>query len=307
MNASTFLGLPFAELGELERGAADVVILGVPHGVPYPAPGLAAGCADAPSAIRARSQRLVRFATHHDFDLDGPMTPPGTRFRVVDAGDVPGSPDDGAGNAARAEAATRAVLDAGAVPIILGGDDSVPTPALRAFDRHGPLTVLQVDAHLDFRDQVAGVRDGYSSPMRRASEMAHVERIVQVGLRGVGSARTSDVADARAAGNLLVTARELGEQGVEWLVGQLPEGASVFLAFDLDGLDPSVAPAVSGMLPGGLTYQQGSELVRGVAGRCRLAGAAFTELVPALDTNELSALVVVRLLTQLLGTMARRD
>jgi agmatinase len=306
VSATTFLGLPFVDLPTLAAGEADAVILGVPHGVPYPSPGPAAGCADAPAAIRARSERLARFVAHHDFDLDGPMIPTGTQFKVVDAGDVAGTPDDGAGNAARAEAAVRAVLGAGGVPVILGGDDSVPIPALRAFDRSGPLTVLQVDAHLDFRDQVAGVHDGYSSPMRRASEMSHVERIVQVGLRGVGSARTADVEAARAAGNQLVSARELGERGVGWLVDQLPQDASVFLSFDLDGLDPSVAPAVSGASPGGLSYQQASDLVRGVVARSRLAGAAFTELAPPLDSNGLSALVVVRLVSQLLGALARR-
>ena len=300
-----FLGLPAVPLDQLAAGQAEAVIIGVPHGVPYPRPGPAAGCADAPAAVRERSQRLSRFLDNHDFDLDGPMVPDGARFRVVDAGDVAGSPNDGAGNATRAEDAVKAVLDAGAVPIVLGGDDSVPIPVLRAFAGRGPLTVLQVDAHLDFRDQVAGVRDGYSSPMRRASEMAHVERIVQVGLRGVGSARSSDVADARAAGNLLVTARELGERGVPWLLGELPTGASVFLAFDLDALDLSVVPAVSAASPGGLGYQQASDLVRGLVGRSRVAGAAFTELVPSLDHNGVSALVVVRLISQLLGSMAR--
>jgi agmatinase len=307
VSASTFLGLPSADLQSLSAGEADAVILGLPFGVPYPTPGMAAGCSDAPAAIRARSQRLARFVTHYDFDLDGPMIPPGTPFHAVDAGDVPGTPDDGAGNAARAEAAVRDVLAVGATPVVLGGDDSVPAPVLRAFDGYGPLTVLQVDAHLDFRDQVAGVRDGYSSPMRRASEMDHVERIVQVGLRGVGSARSTDVDDARAAGNQLVSARELGERGIPWLIEQLPQDASVFLAFDLDGLDPSVAPAVSGASPGGLSYQQASDLVRGAAGRCRLVGAVFTELVPELDTNGLSALVVVRLVSQLLGSLARRN
>jgi agmatinase len=304
VTGSTFLGLPAVDHQALPAGEVDAVILGVPHGISYPAPGLTAGCAAAPAAIRERSGRLARFVDNHDFDLDGPMIPVGSQFRVVDSGDVAGDPDDGAGNATRAEAAVRAVLDAGATPIVLGGDDSIPIPMLRAFAERGPLTVLQVDAHLDFRDQVAGVRDGYSSPMRRASEMSHVERIVQVGLRGVGSARTSDVADARAAGNLLVTARELGERGVPWLIEQLPADASVFLAFDLDGLDPAVAPAVSGASPGGLSYQQASDLVR-AAGRCRVAGAAFTELVPALDANGLSALVVARLVSQLLGGMAR--
>jgi agmatinase len=305
VSAGTFLGLPSVAADALPAGHVAAVILGVPYGVPYPTPGPAAGCADAPTAIRERSWRLGRFAENHDFDLDGPMIPPGASFAVLDAGDVAGAPDDGQGNAARAEATVRSILEAGAAPIVLGGDDSIPIPVLRAFDARGPLTVLQVDAHLDFRDDVAGVRDGYSSPMRRASEMGHVERIVQVGLRGVGSARPADVADARAVGNLLVTAREIGERGVAWLLDQLPTGASVFVAFDLDALDPSVAPAVSGASPGGLSYQQGSDLVQGVAQRCRVAGVAFTELVPALDSNGVSALVVVRLISQLLGSMAR--
>ena len=88
------------------------------------------------------------------------------------------------GNSAATTAAVTAILERGAVPVCIGGDDSVPIPILRAYAGRGPLTVLQVDAHLDFRDEVHGVREGYSSPMRRASEMDHVTRIVQVGLRG---------------------------------------------------------------------------------------------------------------------------
>ena len=304
-HAATFLGVPSVPVDALAPGEADIAILGIPFGVPYPAPGLTAGCADAPAAIRARSQRLARFAHHHDFDLGGPMLVGSPPLRIVDAGDVAGSPEDGAGNAARAEAAVRALLQANAVPIVFGGDDSVPIPVLRAYADRGPLTVVQVDAHLDFRDEVAGVRDGYSSAMRRASEMGHVDRTVQVGLRGVGSARPSDVADAQAAGNLLVTARELREHGVAWLLEQLPRGGSVFIVFDTDGLDPSVASAVSGVAPGGLSYDEAGDLLAGVAARCHVAGAAFTELVPARDRNEVSALVVVRLVMRLLAGIDR--
>jgi agmatinase len=302
----TFLGLPRVEPEALRAGEAAAAILGIPYGVPYPDPGLTAGCADAPAAIRARSQRLARFAGNHDFDLDGPMLPPDSTFRLVDAGDVDGRPDDGPGNLERAEAAVAALLAASVVPLVLGGDDSIPIPVLRAFAGHGPLTVLQVDAHLDFRHEVEGVREGFSSPMRRAAELGHVEHIVQVGLRGVGSARSQDVADALAAGNLLVTARELGERGVPWLTGQLPADASVFVAFDCDGLDPAVLPAVSGASPGGLSYDQAADLLAGVAARCRVVGAAFTELVPALDATGLSSLMVVRLLMRVVGAMARR-
>lgn len=278
---------------DLRRLEADVAILGVPYGWPYPRPGTTAGCADAPAAVRAASQRMARFRGHWDFDLDAPLLPVDGRRRLVDAGDVPGDPSDGPGNSKRTTAAVRAVLDAGAVPICIGGDDSVPIPILRAYDGRGPITVVQVDAHLDYRDEVDGLREGYSSPMRRAAEMAHVERVVHVGLRGVGSARPSDVEDSRAAGNLLVSARELRERGAAWLVAQLPAGAKVFVSLDLDGLDPSVVPAVSAQAPGGLQYEEVLSLIIGLGHT--VCGAAVTELVPALDAEQRSSTVAARL------------
>jgi agmatinase len=126
---------------------------------------------------------------------------------------------------------------------------------------------------------------------------------VQVGLRGVGSARASDVEDARAAGGLLLAAREVREGGIARVLDQLPAGASVFLAFDLDGLDPSVCPAVNAPVPGGLSWDEAADLVSGAAARCRMVGAAFTELVPQLDPNGLSALVAARLVVRLLGSL----
>lgn len=287
-----FLGAPIET--DLTGLDSDVAILGVPFGWPYPRPGATAGCAEAPAAVRRRSARLSRFRDHWDFDIGGPM-----RLRsFTDAGDVPGDPADGLGNSARISDAVAAILDGGAVPICLGGDDSVPIPIIRAYDGRGPLTILQVDAHLDYRDEVDGVRMGYSSPMRRATEMAHVERVVHVGLRGIGSARASDVADSTAAGNLLVTARELRERGVPWLLSQLAPDASIVLSFDGDGLDPSLMPAVSAPAPGGLGYEEAWELLSGI--RSRVAGAVFTEYVPDLDTNELSALTIGRMICALL-------
>lgn len=286
-----FLGAPIET--DLTRLDAEFAILGVPFGWPYPRPGATAGCREAPSAVRRQARRLARFRDHWDFDANAPMhLPP-----MVDAGDVPGDLSDGPGNSRRTTAAVSAILERGVIPICIGGDDSVPIPILRAYAGREPLTILQVDAHLDFRDEIDGVREGYSSPMRRASEMEHVERILQVGLRGVGSARASDVIDARAAGNLLVTARDLRERGVSWLLEQVPADASVFVSFDCDGLDPSVFPAVSALAPGGLSYVEAWDLLSGIGPR--LTGAVFTEYVPALDRDSVSALVLTRLLAAL--------
>ena len=131
--------------------------------------------------------------------------------------------------------------------------------------------------------------------------MEHVSRIVQVGLRGAGSARPSDVEDARAAGNLLVTADEVRDRGIGSVLEQLPADASVFLSFDCDGLDPSVFPAVSALAPGGLTYAQASDLIGGIGSR--LVGAAFTEYVPALDEPGICALVAVRLMVRAIAAV----
>jgi agmatinase len=242
---------------------------------------------------------MARFRDHWDFDLGAPMLP-STGARIVDVGDVPGDATDGPGNAARTTEAVAAILARGLVPICLGGDDSIPIPILRAYADRGPLTVLQVDAHLDFRDEVDGVREGYSSPMRRATEMGHVARVIQVGLRGVGSARAADVEDARLAGHVLITARDVRERGIGWILDQVPADASVFVSFDCDGLDPAVFPAVSAPSTGGLTYPEAADLLGGV-GR-RLAGAAFTEYVPANDPDEVGALIVARLIVRLIGS-----
>ena len=99
-------------------------------------------------------------------------------------------------------------------------------PVLAGFADHGPVWILQIDAHIDWRDEVNGERYGYSSPIRRASEMPHVAGIVQVGLRSVGSARLADVEAAQHYGSRFVTAREVHAQGVEAALRHIPEGGA---------------------------------------------------------------------------------
>lgn len=300
----SFMGAPVeTDLAALE---ADFAILGAPFGSPYHMQGVASDASEAPAAVRERSHRFGRMMAHHDFDFDGELLG-GRDVRIVDCGDVIADPRDLEGNKARVTAAVEAILARGAIPIVLGGDDSVPPLAIRAYDGRGPVTVLQFDAHLDYRDEVGGIRDGYSSPMRRAAEMPWVERIVHVGLRGLGSARPQDVADSRAAGNLLIPAKRLKDDGVSCVLDAFEPGTKLFITLDCDGFDPAVMPGTSCPMPGGLTYWEGADIIAGVARKCDVVGMDYAEHFPSLDLHGITSLTLARLIATLIGTIVRKD
>ncbi len=298
----TFLGFPFLEYSE-PGFDADIAIIGAPHGTPYD-PGALSHSADAPAAIRAASARDIPRRDHYDFDVGGKMLGD-PRLKVADCGDVPGDPSDPQGNRNAIRSTTAALLDAGALPILLGGDDSVPIPYLEAFAGRGPLWVVQVDAHLDWRDERGGERLGWSSTMRRISEMDHVEGMVQVGLRGIGSAREEEVAAARDWGSRLVTAAQIHEHGIEAAIALVPEGAQVIITFDCDALDPAIMPGVLSRAPGGLSYSHAVSLISGLARRCKLAGFDLVELSPARDGDGLSALTAYRIVANAISGISR--
>jgi agmatinase len=278
------------------------VIFGAGHGSTYPGKD-SSGYAMAADAIRAASQDDAALVEHWDFDLGGPLFD-GKPVSCIDAGDIQTTMHDNAGNRARIEAKTREVLPA--VPILLGGDDSVVIPFLAGFADHGPVWILQIDAHIDWRDELHGERFGYSSPMRRASEMPHVAGIVQVGLRSVGSARLAEIEAARHYGGRFVTAREVHAQGVEAALRHIPEGAQVIVTLDCDGLDPGIMPGVAARTPGGLTYGQVIDLIAGLGRRARIAGFDLVELYPPADIDGLSALTAARLLVNVIGAIVRQ-
>jgi agmatinase len=280
------------------------VIYGAGHGSTYPGKD-SSGHALAADAIRAASQDDVTLVEHWDFDLGGPLFD-GKPVSCIDAGDIPTNLHDNIGNRAQIEEKTRQVLALSAIPILLGGDCSVTIPFLAGFTDHGPVWILQIDAHIDWRDEVNDERYGYSSPMRRASEMPHVAGMVQVGLRSVGSARLTDIEAARRYGSLFVTAREVHAQGVEAVLRHIPKGAQVVVTLDCDGLDPSVMPGVAARTPGGLTYTQVIDLISGLGRRAGIAGFDLVELYPPADIDGLSALTASRLLVNVIGTIVRQ-
>ena len=298
----TFMGLPACrDLAALE---AKVAILGAAGCTPYPSVGFY--CAGGPAAIRAAGAAYAANLAHVDFDLGGPVLPEGVV--AVDAGDIEVREGDPEGNRALLRAAVEMVLERGAVPVLIGGDDSVPIPMLQALAVTGrKVTVLQIDAHIDWRDEVQGERWGLSSTMRRASEMGHVERIVQVGQRGIGSARMSDLRDAMGWGVEFVPAGEVARAGVWRAVDLIPEGAEVVICLDVDALDPSVMPAAIGRTAGGLSYWQVMELVGAVAEKARIAAFDMVEFMPDRDIDGMGAMLAAQMLAGVTGIIARQS
>ncbi|ASW10931.1 agmatinase [Rhizobium sp. 11515TR] len=299
--SSSFLGFPDRfDDGRLPH----VVIFGAGHGSTYPGKD-SSGYALSAGAIRAASQDDAGLVEHWDFDLGGPLFD-GKPACCVDAGNIETVMHDNAGNRDRIEAKTREVLALPAVPILLGGDCSVTIPFIAGFADEGPVWILQIDAHIDWRDELHGERYGYSSPMRRASEMPHVAGMVQVGLRSVGSARPSDVETAQRYGSCFVTAREIHAQGVEAALRHIPEGARVVVTLDCDSIDPGIMPGVAARTPGGLTYTQVIDLIAGLGRRADIAGFDLVELYPPADIDGLSALTAARIVVNAIGAIVRQ-
>ena len=294
----TFLGFDLAL--DLEALDADVAILGIPYGDAYNIDEVTNDQTNAPTAIRRASRRVSGGLERWDFDLGAPLLD-GKAVRVVDCGDVLGDPRDLRGHSRRAEDAAALILKAGALPIVLGGDHGVSIPVLRAFQGRGPITLVQIDAHLDWVDDKFGVREGYSSPIRRAAEMEHVGEIFQIGLRCQGSARRAEVEAAMAYGSHLITDLELQDCGMDDVLDRIPDGGSYYLTIDADGLDPSVMPAVAGPAPGGVTYPQARKLIQGLVAKGRVVGMDIVEITPKRDINQITAITAGNLMLNLIG------
>jgi agmatinase len=299
---ATFLDTPRCE--DLDRLDAHIAVIGMPYGMASYSLNRSAICSTAPQAMREQSLRYAAtYRTHYDFDFDGDLMA-GRPVRIADCGDVPDLLGRFEESQRIATAAIRAIVSRGAVPVVLGGEHSIPIPVVRGFEGHGPVHVVHVDAHLDWRDDIEGVREGLSSPLRRISEMAWVAGMTQIGLRGMGSARKAEVDAARAYGSVLVGAEELHRVGMEEVLKRIPDGARYYLTVDADGLDPTIAPGVAGPAPGGVTYYQITNLMKGLARKGRIAGYDFVEVVPSLDVGNMTSLLGARLILNLIGALA---
>lgn len=293
---STFLGWPLVTDPAPD---AQIAVLGIPRSEPYPKDPQPNDQSRAPDAIRAHSKRFCYALGNWDFDtgIDPASALPA---KCMDLGNAPWiTPYDD--YAASVTERVRHLWSRRAQVVILGGDHGVTIPVLDALDAVGePVHVLQIDAHLDWREDVDGVRRGYSSPMRWASTVPAVSGMTQVGLRAIGSARRQEVEAARAYGSHLITA-EMVHAELDAVLTTIPVGRAVYITIDADGLDPAEMPGVMAPTPGGLHFSQVAPMLRAVARRHRVVGMDVVEVAPGFDSaNGVTCVTAGRLILNVL-------
>jgi agmatinase len=275
---------------------ADVAVLGVPYdmGTQY-----RSGARIGPRAIREAST-LFSFGHAGAYDHEDDVNYL-ENVRITDIGDADMVHTNSDKSHANTEAAVRAILAKGAMPVILGGDHAISAPNIAAFSEHGPVHVVQIDAHLDFVKERHGVRYGHGNPMRRASEMAHVTGLSQFGIRNVSSSNRSDYDDARAAGSTILSVRQIRAMGTEAVLATIPAGGRCYITIDIDGFDPSIAPGTGTPSHGGFQYYEVMEILQGVARRHEVVGIDLVEVAPAYDPAGVTSILAAQVFMNLMG------
>jgi agmatinase len=289
----TFSGAPHRRIEEFSGGIA---VIGVPwdQGVGY-RPGARFG----PSAIRHVSSRYPIAGGYYDVDQNRTFLQDAAIFDLGDADVVATQVERTFENVT---AAVRRIVEAGGRPLVLGGDHSITFPVARALDR-GPLGVLQLDAHLDYTDEVGEARCTSSTVMRRVRELPYVQRLVTAGIRGL---RTSGrvLAESRGHGNVLFSASAFDPQAI---IRHLDAGLDWYVTLDLDVLDPAQAPGVSSPEPGGLTVAQVAALLQTLEGKVSVVGCDVVELNPLVDPTGITALAAANLAIRCAALLARPE
>ncbi len=200
------------------------------------------------------------------------------------------------------------ILRHGATPATVGGDHTITLPILRAMrKKHGPVAMVHVDAHADINDHQFGEKIAHGTIFRRAIEEGLIDphNMVQIGLRTTGYS-ADDFDWARNQGVRVVTAEECWYKSLAPLMNEVRQMigpvAATYLSFDIDGLDPSVAPGTGTPEPGGLMASQGIEIIRGCFG-LNLIGCDLVEVSPPYDTTGNTSLLAANLLFEMLCSL----
>jgi agmatinase len=231
---------------------------------------------------------------------------------VVDFGDAPVIPADPGASHAAIERVVGQALDAGAIPIVLGGDHSIAEPDVRACaQRHGPVGLVHFDTHTDTGTEVFGVEVSHGTPMYRLVEAGHVDpsRYVQIGLRGYwpGEAEFGWQSERGITSFFMHDVRELGIGEIVARTVAIVGDGPVFVTVDVDVLDPAFAPGTGTPEPGGMTSGDLLWACRQLGERLEVVGADVVEVAPSsVGSADVTALVADRVVRELLTGIALR-
>jgi agmatinase len=292
----TFMRLPHVE----DLHEVDVAVVGIPSDG---AQVFRSGSRFGPEAIRSASVMLRNYNPILDVDVSG-------RLSLVDYGDVPTVPGSTADSLERSAAALVEVAAAGVVTLGLGGDHTVLLAELRALAVvHGPLALVQLDAHHDVWDEYFGQKLFHGSVVRRAAEEGLLDpaRSVQAGMRGSLTAK-ADAALPAELGFDAFSYEELAELGPEAFAERVRArvgDAPCFLSFDVDFVDPAFAPGTGTPEVGGPSSREALAYLRALTG-LDFRGFDCVEVSPPYDPSGVTAFLAANACFEMLSLLALR-
>jgi agmatinase len=305
----TFLGIERCDLDQLEQlKGADAIIIGAPYdaGASY-----RGGARFGPKMIRVTDYLPHDSSrTHLALRVD-----PLQDLRVLDAGDIEMPGVEARTPLDNLENAVRVVCEAGAIPIILGGDHTITWPDVTGVARAvgwGRVSVIHFDAHADTGDIQFGSLIGHGLPMRRLIESGACrgDRFLQIGLRGYWP-EPPTLKWMADQGMRSFEMHEVVQRGLDAVLADAFAIATddcdgVFVSVDVDVVDPGTAPGTGTPEPGGLTGRQLLDTVRRIAIELPVVGIDVVEVSPPYDTAEITAFLANRVVLEMLSGIAFR-
>ena len=294
----TFGKYPYIE--DWDKIKADIAVLGAPFDAGSQ---FRSGARMGPRGIREAST-LFSFGHGGAYDHEEDITYlPADTTGIVDIGDADIIHTDTMQSHANIEFGVKKILEAKAIPVVLGGDHSVNIPCINAFRNEDPIHIIQIDAHLDFVNERHGVRFGHGNPMYRASEKEYVSGMTQIGIRNVSSTAREGYIDAKERGSKIFSVRQFRKMGISQILNTIPKNIRYYLTIDIDAFDPSIASGTGTPSHGGFYYYEILELINGLTKQGKIAGLDLVEVAPDYDITNSTSTLAAQLLMNIMGRL----
>ena len=294
----TFGKYPYIE--DWDKIKADIAVLGAPFDAGSQ---FRSGARMGPRGIREAST-LFSFGHGGAYDHEDDITYlPADTTRIVDIGDADIIHTDTMQSHANIEFGVKKILEAKAIPVVLGGDHSVNIPCINAFRNEDPIHIIQIDAHLDFVNERHGVRFGHGNPMYRASEKEYVSGMTQIGIRNVSSTAREGYIEAKERGSKIFSVRQFRKMGISQILNTIPKNIRYYLTIDIDAFDPSIASGTGTPSHGGFYYYEILELIDGLTKQGNIVGLDLVEVAPDYDITNSTSTLAAQLLMNIMGRL----